>query len=148
VREGSGASFGGAGLHVRAPARGPSREGANERGSILELRFGKVSVWLPGDVEGGPSAWGSPVFSPQERRVLFLPHHGSPKADPGGWAAFCRPVAAISQNTDCFKNENLLPSGQRFLLKNGALTLRSDGKNLYFAQEGVNLGWKLLWRLE
>jgi hypothetical protein len=38
-------------------------------------------------------------------------------------------------------------ASQRFPLKNGAFTLRSDGRALYFGQEGRNLGWKLLWRL-
>ncbi|MBP2676897.1 MAG: internalization-related competence protein ComEC/Rec2, partial [Deltaproteobacteria bacterium] len=123
VRAGCRAVFGGAELLVRgtgkgpSTGRGPSPRGANEGGSVLELRFGKVSVWFPGDVEGGPSAWGPSDISPRERRVLFLPHHGSQRADPGGWAAFCRPAAVVSQNCDCFTGENLLLSDQRFLLK-------------------------------
>jgi competence protein ComEC len=147
VGPGRRAAFGGAELVVRGKGADPPPHGENDRGSVLELRFGKVSVWFPGDAEGGPSAWGPAEPLPGQLRVLFLPHHGSPKADPSGWTGFCRPVATVSQNSDCFTGENLLPSDQRFLLKNGALTLRSDGKGLFFLQEGRNLGWKLLWRL-
>ncbi|MEW6719302.1 MAG: MBL fold metallo-hydrolase, partial [Thermodesulfobacteriota bacterium] len=147
VGPGDRAVFGAAELIVRAsgPVRGDAP--ANERGTVLEVRYGLLSVWLPGDVERGASAWGRGDFAPGQRRVLFLPHHGSPKADPAGWAAHCLPEAVVSQNSDCFTGENLLPSHQRFLLKNGALTLRSNGKSLFFMQEGSNRGWKLLWRL-
>jgi hypothetical protein len=113
----------------------------------MELRFGALSVWLPGDVEGGPATWGRSNDAEGERRVLFLPHHGSRGADPAGWAAFCRPEAIVAQNSNCFIGENLVPSLQRFLLKNGAFTVRSDGKALFFGQEGLNRGWRLLWRL-
>jgi competence protein ComEC len=147
VGAGSRAAFGGAELRVRAVGTGAPPGGANERGTVLELRFGKISVWMPGDTERGPSAWGKAEFPEEERRVLFLPHHGSIGADPRGWVSFCRPVAVVSQICDCFTGENLIPSHQRFLLKNGAFTLRSDGRALYFGQEGRNLGWKLLWRL-
>lgn len=147
VRTGDRAVFGGAELAVRSS--GPMRDDApaNDRGTVLEVRYRLLSVWLPGDVERGPSAWGGHDSVPGQRRVLFLPHHGSPKADPQGWAANCLPEAIVSQNSDCFTGENLLPSPQRFLLKNGAITLRSDGKSLFFMREGSNRGWKLLWRL-
>jgi competence protein ComEC len=147
VRAGHRAVFGGAELLVRAPREGLPTGGPNERGTVLEIRYGRLSVWLPGDAEGGPAIWGRPDSSPGENRVLFMPHHGAPGADPCGWAAFCRPTAIVSQNSDCFTNQNLVLSHQRFLLKNGAFTLRSDGKALYFVQEALNRGWRLLWRL-
>jgi len=147
VRAGFRANFGGTEAIVRAPRDIPSECDPNERGTVLELRYGALSVWLPGDVEGGPAAWGRPNAAAGERRVLFLPHHGSRGADPAGWAAFCRPEAIVAQNSNCFIGGNLVPSPQRFLLKNGAFTVRSDGKALFFGQEGLNRGWRLLWRL-
>jgi len=141
-------SFGDAVLIVRGPEEGIPSKGANGRGTVLEVSWGCVSAWLPGDAEQGPEAWGKGEFPKEQRRVLFLPHHGSRKAHPSAWVAYCRPEAVVSQNSDCFTGGNLVPSHQRFLLENGALTLRSDGKAWKIGQEGRNGGWKLLWRLK
>jgi competence protein ComEC len=147
VRAGVRVRFGGAEVLVRAP-RDPEAAGrTNERGMVLELRFGILSVWLPGDVEGGPSVWGRPSGAERERRVLFLPHHGSKGADPAGWASFCRPEAVVAQNSRCFMGGILLPSAERFLLENGAFTVRSDGKTVTFLQGGYGGVWKCAWRL-
>jgi len=147
VRAGIRARFGGAEVLVRAP-RGPGGAGrTNERGMVLELRFGILSVWLPGDVEGGPSVWGRPSGVERDRRVLFLPHHGSKGADPAGWASFCRPEAVVAQNSRCFTEGNLVPSAERFLLENGAFTVRSDGKGVSFLQGGHSGVWRCVWRL-
>jgi competence protein ComEC len=147
VRAGERAVLGGADVLVRAPRAGGAGSGTNERGIVLELRFGILSVWLPGDVEGGPAAWGRGAAAARERRVLFLPHHGSRGADPAGWVARCRPEAVVAQNSDCFTGENLVLSPQRFLLENGAFTVRSDGRAVFFEQEGRNRGWLFLRRL-
>ena len=58
VRAGVRERFGGVEVVVRAPANPGEGRNTNERGMVLELRFGILSIWLPGDVEGGPSAWG------------------------------------------------------------------------------------------
>jgi len=147
VRAGARDRFGGAEVVVRAPAN-PGKGGkANERGMVLELRFGILSVWLPGDVEGGPSAWGRSASIEGERRVLFLPHHGSPGADPAGWTAYCRPNAVVAQNSRCLTGGNLIPSPEQFLVENGAFTVRSDGRSVSYAQSVHGGVWKCLWRL-
>ena len=148
VRFGHAARFGNAELIVRGMDKKTTGKNSNEQVVLLELRFAKTSVWIPGDVEKGPSEWGVTVLPDDERRVLFLPHHGSKGADPAAWVAFCRPDAVISQNSDCLTGENLLRFRKYFSLKNGTLSLRSDGNNLVFIEEGRNLGWKALWRLE
>jgi competence protein ComEC len=147
VRAGVRERFGGAEVVVRAPANPGEGRKTNERGMVLELRFGILSMWLPGDVEGGPSAWGRAPAEEGERRVLFLPHHGSPGADPAGWAAFCRPDAVVAQNSRCFTGGNLIRSPERFVLENGAFTVRSDGRGVSFAQSAHSGVWKWLWRL-
>ncbi|TRZ97243.1 MAG: ComEC/Rec2 family competence protein, partial [Deltaproteobacteria bacterium] len=147
VRAGVRERFGGAEVVVRAPANPGEGGKANERGMVLEIRFGILSMWLPGDVEGGPSAWGRSPTETGERRVLFLPHHGSPGADPAGWIAFCRPDAVVAQNSRCFTGGNLIRSPERFLLENGAFTVRSDGRGVLFAQSARSGVWKWLWRL-
>jgi competence protein ComEC len=147
VRAGIRERFGGAEVVVRAPANPGEGGKANELGMVLEIRFGILSIWLPGDVEGGPSVWGRSPAEEGERRVLFLPHHGSPGADPAGWAAFCGPNAVVAQNSRCFTGGNLIRSPQRFVLENGAFTVRSDGRGILLAQSGHSGVWKCLWRL-
>jgi competence protein ComEC len=147
VRAGDRERFGGAGVFVRAPANPGVGAKTNERGMVLELRFGILSLWLPGDVEEGPAVWGPASAEEGERRVLFLPHHGSPGADPAGWAAFCGPDAVVAQNSRCFSGGNLIRSRERFLLENGAFTVRSDGRGVSFLQSAHNGVWRCLWRL-
>jgi competence protein ComEC len=147
VRAGVRERFGDAEIIVRAPADPLEGGKTNERGMVLELRFGILSMWLPGDVEGGPSIWGRSPTKEGERRVLFLPHHGSPGADPAGWTAFCCPNVVVAQNSRCFTGGNLIPSPQRFVLENGAFTVRSDGRGILFAQSAHSGVWKCLWRL-
>jgi competence protein ComEC len=147
VRADARVRFAEADVLVHAPRKAGEWSGSNEGGIVLELRFGILSVWLPGDVEGGPAVWGSAAAPDRERRVLFLPHHGSRGANPAGWVALCRPEAVVAQNSDCFTGENLVLSPQRFLLENGAFTVRSDGRAVSFEQGGRNRGWQLLWRL-
>ena len=139
--------FGGAEVVVRGPANPGEGGKANDRGMVLEIRFGILSMWLPGDVEGGASVWGRSSTEEGERRVLFLPHHGSPGADPAGWTAFCRPDAVVAQNSRCFTAGNLIRSPERFMLENGAFTVRSDGRGVWFAQSVHGGVWKCLWRL-
>jgi len=147
VRTGVRERLGGSEVVVRAPSNRAEGGKTNERGMVIELRFGILSMWLPGDVEGGPSAWGLAPEKGEERRVLFLPHHGSPGADPAGWTAFCGPDAVVAQNSRCFDGGNLIPSPQYFLLENGAFTVRSDGRGVSFSQTAHSGVWRCLWRL-
>jgi competence protein ComEC len=146
VRSGDEARFGGASVLARAPGNGTARK-TNDRGIALEFRFGILSVWLPGDLEAGPCGWGPPSRAAGEIRILILPHHGSPGARPAEWISRCRPGATVVQNGDCFTGGNLVLSGQRFLLENGAFTVRSGGKAATFEQGGLRGILRCLWRL-
>ena len=138
---------GGGEVFVRSAGRSGTGSGINERSLVLEIRYGPLSVWMPGDVETGPTAWGKVEGMADEKRILFLPHHGSPGAAPAAWIAAAEPSAVISQNRNCFTGENLLPSMGCFLLENGAFTVQSDGVAIYCAQESGPRIWKRLWRL-
>lgn len=144
-------SAGGAQVIVRGTGASGEAAGANERSLLLEARYGSLSVWLPGDVEKGPAAWGRAAGNGGGnrggKRILFLPHHGSPGADPASWVRVARPFAVVSQNRNCFPEKNLLPSFESFLLENGMFAIRSDGDAVSCKQEGVFWVWKLLWRL-
>ncbi len=139
---------GGAEVLVRGTGEAGSRRDANERSLVLEIRHGLFSAWLPGDVERGPSAWGDVTGEERDRtRVLFLPHHGSPRARPGAWIRAADPHAVLSQNSNCFNDGNLLPSVLSFFLENGAVTLRSDGNLIFIEQDRRPNLWELLLRL-
>ncbi len=141
-------SAGGAEVIVQGGKTSGRRRKVNERGLLLEIRHGVFSVWLPGDVERGPSAWGG---SGRDRkggiRVLFLPHHGSARAKPGAWIRAAYPDAVVSQNSHCFRSGNLLPSVQLFFLQNGAVTMRSDREAVIIDQQRRPGVWELLLRL-
>ena len=121
--------------------------GMNGQSLMLEVRHGRLSVWMPGDVEKGSAAWGRVERKAGEKTILFLPHHGSPRAAPSSWVAAARPSVVVSQNRNCLAGENLLPSAEYFLLENGAFTVRSDGVAVYCSQEGGPRFWSLIWRL-
>jgi competence protein ComEC len=140
-------SAGGAEVSVRSAGGGGATNGANESSLVLEIRHGLLSVWLPGDVETGPGAWGRVGHRDGERSILFLPHHGSPGAAPESWIEAAMPYAAVSQNRNCLAGENLIVSFRCFLLKNGAFTVLSDGDAVYCVQERGARAWKSLWRL-
>jgi len=140
-------SSGGGEVSVRSAGGSGNGSGVNEQSLVLEIRHGRLSVWLPGDVETGPAVWGRVEGNAGEERVLFLPHHGSPGAAPASWIAAAMPSAVISQNRNCFGTGNLLPSIGCFLLENGAFTVLSDGVSVNCRQESGSRAWKLLWRL-
>lgn len=139
---------GGAAVIVRGTGRSGNAGKVNELSLVLEIRHGSFSAWLPGDVERGPSSWGEDTPRRRgEKRILFLPHHGSPKADPWAWIRAASPDVIVSQNSDCFVKKNLLPSVQSFFLENGAVTMRSDGNSVFLGQERRHGIWKLFLRL-
>jgi hypothetical protein len=132
---------------VRSAGGSGNGSGINEKSLVLEIRYGPLSVWMPGDVDTGPALWGMVEGMGDEKRILFLPHHGSPGASPAAWVDAAGPFAVISQNRNCFTEEYLLPSIGCFLLENGAFTVKSDGVAIYCAQENGSRIWKRLWRL-
>ena len=146
-REGEIYTAGGVEVVVKGVGYGGTQIDPNEQSLLLEVRYGRLSVWLPGDVEKGPAAWGKAEAPYAEKRILFLPHHGSAGARPLMWIAAARPFIVVSQNRNCFTGENLLPSAEFFLLENGAFTVQSDGNGVYCGQEGRSLIWKRIWRL-
>jgi competence protein ComEC len=145
---GKGASFakGGTRIEVRSASDGKT-SGENGASLVIRAGYGRFSAWMPGDVEGGPAAWGSDSGKPDEWRALFLPHHGSKGANPSGWLEFALPNAAIVQNRNCLAQENLITSGRIYALEQGALTFLSDGRSMLASQENAFGFWRYLCRL-
>ncbi len=146
-RAGEERRFGGALVRIRASGSGSRGATANERCLGLEIRYGRFSAWLPGDVEGGPSVWGALPAAESGYRLLFLPHHGSPGARPAEWLAAASPAAVVVQNSDCTAWDNLLPSSRFFALENGAVTVQTDGASVSLEQEEGRRWWSLFLRL-
>lgn len=131
----TGERFGTALGEVVVRGTGGEGRGANRRCLMLEARDRCLSLWLPGDAEGGPSAWNGGDAEEGEgrrRRVLVLPHHGSRGADPEGWARRCSPAASVTQLPDCLDGGNLVLFGQIYSLREGACRAVSTGRSARF----------------
>ena len=146
VAKGFKRDVGGAVVEIRSAGDGTT-SGANASSLVLEARYGRFSAWLPGDIEGGPSSWGPVVRRKSEWKALFLPHHGSPGADPEGWVAAAAPEMVVIQNRNCLAGKNLIPSNKVLALENGALTFMTDGCSVRVIQATGYRFWRLLCRL-
>jgi competence protein ComEC len=147
VGKGHSITRGNARVEVRSAGDG-AVSGGNGESLVIGLRYGRFSAWLPGDVEGGPAAWGPVAGGKEEVRVLFLPHHGSRGADPAGWISAASPDVSVIQNKNCLAGENLLTSTKFFALEIGALFVRTDGRTVLVGQEAAHPVWSRICRLD
>ena len=67
----------------------------NDDSLVLELRYGGVSIVLPGDVEAGVEASIAAALAPAALRVVKAPHHGSRTSSSAAFVAASRPVLAV-----------------------------------------------------
>lgn len=67
----------------------------NDDSLVLELRYGGVSIVLPGDIEAGVEAAVAAVLDPAERRVVKVPHHGSRSSSSATFVEALNPVLAV-----------------------------------------------------
>lgn len=67
----------------------------NDDSLVLELRYGDVSVVLPGDIEAGVEGAVAANLDPAAWRVVKAPHHGSRTSSSSAFVAALRPSVAI-----------------------------------------------------
>ena len=67
----------------------------NDDSLVLELRYGDVSIVLPGDVEAGVEGVVAANLAPAAWRVVKAPHHGSRTSSSSAFVAALRPSVAI-----------------------------------------------------
>ena len=67
----------------------------NDDSLVIELRYGRVSVVLPGDIGRAVEAELSPEVPPAPLRVLKVPHHGSQTSSSAEFIAALRPRVAV-----------------------------------------------------
>ena len=67
----------------------------NDDSLVLELRYGGVSILLPGDVGAGVEGAIAAALEPAALRVVKAPHHGSRTSSSAAFVAASRPVLAV-----------------------------------------------------
>ena len=67
----------------------------NDDSLVLELRYGDVSIVLPGDIEAGVEGAVAANLDPAAWRVVKAPHHGSRTSSSSAFVAALRPSVAI-----------------------------------------------------
>ncbi len=67
----------------------------NDDSLVLEIRYGDVSIVLPGDISRAVEEGLAPVIPPARLRVLKVPHHGSATSSSMPFLTALRPQIAI-----------------------------------------------------
>ena len=67
----------------------------NDDSLVLELRHGRVSFVLPGDIGSDVEAQLGPLLEPSPLRVLKAPHHGSRTSSSAAFLAAAAPAVAV-----------------------------------------------------
>jgi competence protein ComEC len=90
-------TIGGAELHVLHPPE-PDWERQrvrNDDSLVFEVRYGDVSIVLPGDIGADVERAIAPRLSDAPLRVLKASHHGSASSSAPAWLAAARPAAVV-----------------------------------------------------
>jgi competence protein ComEC len=109
---------------------------------VLELRFGAVSVVLPGDIGAGVERALAAQIPPAPRRVLKAAHHGSATSTSDAWLDALRPELVV---ISCGRQNRFgHPAGSVLgrLRDRGIRTLRTDRDGQVVVEtDGVRLRW-------
>ena len=124
----------------------------NDDSLVLDLRYGEVSIVLPGDIEAGVEAAVAAALDPAGRRVVKAPHHGSRSSSSATFVKALSPVlAVVSAGRDhAFRHPHrdvvaryaaagavVLATGNE-----GAIALCTDGRGLAVStHDGRRLAW-------
>jgi competence protein ComEC len=67
----------------------------NDDSIVLEIRYGNVSIVLPGDVGAAVERWLAPQFAPTGLRILKAAHHGSATSSSLEFLEALRPAVVV-----------------------------------------------------
>ena len=97
VRAGDAVSIGGVLVRVAHPpaADWERHRVRNDDSLVLELRYGRVSVVLPGDVGAEVERGVATSIGPAALRVVKAPHHGSRSSSSAAFVAALQPSLAV-----------------------------------------------------
>ena len=109
----------------------------NDDSIVIELRYGDVSVVLPGDIGVEVERTLAAGFAPAPLRVIKVPHHGSPTSSSPEFLSALEPrVALLSAGTTTKVSDDVLRRyrdvGAALYRTDdhGAITLETDGRSL------------------
>ncbi|MYD86000.1 MAG: MBL fold metallo-hydrolase, partial [Acidobacteria bacterium] len=124
----------------------------NDDSLVLDLRYGEVSIVLPGDIEAGVEAAVAAALDPAGRRVVKAPHHGSRSSSSATFVKALSPVlAVVSAGRDhAFRHPHrevvaryaaagavVLATGNE-----GAIAICTDGRGLAVStHDGRRIAW-------
>ena len=77
------------------PPQWERQEVRNDDSLVIEIRYGAVSIVLPGDIGQAVEAQLLETIPPAPFRVLKVPHHGSRSSSSAGFVAALRPAVAV-----------------------------------------------------
>jgi competence protein ComEC len=87
------------GAHVRVwhppPPDWERQRVRNDDSIVIELRYGDVSIVLPGDISAEVEGTVAPEIPPAPRRVLKAAHHGSATSTGDAWLDALRPEVVV-----------------------------------------------------
>lgn len=97
VQRGDALIAGGAQVRIwhPLPADWERRRVRNDDSMVVEIRFGDVSLVMPGDIEAGAEAELASLVGPAPLRVAQSPHHGSATSTSATWLDAIAPQAVV-----------------------------------------------------
>jgi competence protein ComEC len=113
----------------------------NDDSIVLELRYGDVSIVLPGDIGREVEQMLSPGIRPAPVRMLKVPHHGSATSSTPEFLAALAPRAAVlSTGAGTQVSDRVLARYAGTSLfrtdRDGAVILTTDGRTVRVVTEG------------
>jgi len=126
-------------VHPQAP-EWERREVRNDDSVVLDVRYGRVSVVLPGDIGRAVEASLGSQLEPAPIRVLKTPHHGSANSNSAAWIDAVRArVAIVSAGAGNRYNHPGRAALERYAARrvpvfrtdrDGAVAIETDGRTV------------------
>ena len=124
----------------------------NDDSLVLELRYGEVSIVLPGDIEAGVERMIAAVPAPAAWRVVKAPHHGSRTSSSTAFVEALRPnVAIVSAGRDHAFGHPHPEVVARYEAAGAVVLATGDGGSVAVCTDGLGLaastrdGRRLAW---